>query len=179
MTRLPQHSVESGTSLRGLHVDDHAPAITTTSPQSDSIEIERTPANGGKSHKSIFRDTPAQDPAVGATIETALELNSIDAVSRINPNEARTQVSEIDPGSELAWPNGPNLASSLLSFVMPRLRHSDVLRPEKHGLLLARLADALSASPEDSQSREGIGIVQQELRRLVLLRQNHNGLIKG
>ncbi|WP_407175526.1 hypothetical protein [Bradyrhizobium sp. STM 3562] len=116
---------------------------------------------------------------VDATIETALELSSIDAVSRINLDEARAPPGQIEPGSELAWLNGPNLAHSLLSFVTPRLRHSHVLRPEQHGLLLERLVDTLSAAPEDLAAREGAALLQLELQQLILFRQSHNGLIKG
>ncbi|OKO79012.1 MULTISPECIES: hypothetical protein [unclassified Bradyrhizobium] len=178
MTRLPQRSVEPWASFRGPNVDNHTPTTTPTIPKAEGSEIERTHANGGKSH-TIFQDTDQQDVAVGATIETALELNSVHPVSRINVNEARTQIGEIKPGPEIACLNGPTLADNLLSFVTPRLRHSDVLRPEKQGVLLERLADALSAAPDGWASREDMEILQLELRRLILLRQNHNGLIKG
>ncbi|XIA67437.1 hypothetical protein ACFIOY_18360 [Bradyrhizobium sp. TZ2] len=156
----------------------HLP-FSRPSPQADGIEIEAEQANGGKRHTPTFRERPAQDLPVGATIEAAVGLDSIDPVSRINLNEARARIGEIEPSSEPARLNGPNLAGSLLSFVTPRLRHWDVLRADKHGLLLEPLADALSAAPEDFVPREGVGILQQELRRLILLRQNHNGLIKG
>ncbi|MGL3104819.1 hypothetical protein [Bradyrhizobium sp. BR 1432] len=176
MTRLPEHSLEPGASFQGLNVDDHPPAITPATARAKEPELERTHANGGKSF-AIFQDAPPQDLPVVSAIETALDLNSIDPVSRVNANEARGQIGEIKPGSELAWLNGPSLADNLLSFVTPRLCHSDVLRPEKQGILLERLADTLSA--ESSVSREDLAILQLELRRLILFRQNHNSLIKG
>ncbi|WP_439373191.1 hypothetical protein [Bradyrhizobium sp. DASA03120] len=178
MTRLPQHSVEPSASFQALDIHDHSPAPTPTTPEAKDIEFERTHANSGKS-PAIFDDTHPRDLSVGATIETTKELNSIESVSRINVNEARAQNGEIRPGSELTWLNGPNLAGNLLSFVTPRLRDSDALRPEKHGVLLERLTDSLSAAPEGSASREGVAILKLELQRLILLRQNHNGLIKG
>ncbi|MET4030986.1 MULTISPECIES: hypothetical protein [unclassified Bradyrhizobium] len=179
MTRLPRHSVELGTSFQRVDLGDHTPAAQPTISQADGIEIEAAQVDDGKRHAPSFRDRPSQDLPVGATIEPAVELDSVDPVSRVNFNMTRGQVGETAPCSELARLNGPNLAGNLLSFVTPRLRHWDVLRADKHGLLLQTLAVALSAAPEDSVSPEGIGVLQQELRRLVLLRQNQNGLIKG
>ncbi|WFU80662.1 hypothetical protein QA645_40610 [Bradyrhizobium sp. CIAT3101] len=178
MTRLPQQLVEPWASFQGANVDNQTPATTLTTPKAEASEIELSHANGGRSH-TILRDTDQQDVAVGATIETALQLNSVDPVSRTNVNQAGTRISEIEPGPEIACFNGPNLANNLLSFVAPRLRHSDVLRPEKQGVLLERLADTLSAAADGSVPREDIEILQLELGRLLLLQQNHNGLIKG
>ncbi len=179
MTRLPPNFVEPGTSFQGPHVDRHASAITPVNSRAKSIGIDRTRGNDDRSHTAISRHSDALDRLVDATIETALELSSIDAVSRINLDEARAPPGQIEPGSELAWLNGPNLAHSLLSFVTPRLRHSHVLRPEQHGLLLERLVDTLSAAPEDLAAREGAALLQLELQQLILFRQSHNGLIKG
>ncbi|SFQ08579.1 hypothetical protein SAMN05216330_11539 [Bradyrhizobium sp. Ghvi] len=179
MTRLPPNLVEPGTSFQGPHVDHHASAITPANSRAKSIGLDRTRGNDDKSHTSISRHNDVLDRLVDATIESALELSSIAAVSRINFDAARAAPRQIEPGSELAWLNEPNLAHSLLSFVTPRLRHAHVLRPEQHGLLLERLADTLSAAPEDLVPREGTALLQLELQRLILLRQSHNGLIKG
>ncbi|WP_025038808.1 hypothetical protein [Bradyrhizobium sp. DOA9] len=178
MTRLPPNPVMPGTSFQEPNVDHHASAITPVSSRGKSIGIDRTRGNDNKSHTSISRHSDVLDPLVDATIESALKLSSIDAVSRVNLDEARAPPGQIEPGSELAWLNEPNLVHSLLTFVTPRLRHS-VLRPEQHGLLLERLADTLSAAPDDLVSREGAALLQLELQRLILLRQSHNGLIKG
>ncbi|MBB4370639.1 hypothetical protein GGD63_003434 [Bradyrhizobium sp. cir1] len=179
MTRLPPNPVEPGTSFQEPNVDHHASAITPVNSRAKSIWIDRTRGNDPKSHTSLSRHSDVPDRLVDATIKSALELSSIDAVSRINLDEARAPPGQIEPSSELAWLNEPNLAHSLLSFVTPRLRHSHVLRPEQHGLLLERLADTLSAAPEDLVPREGAALLQLELQRLILLRQSHNGLIKG
>ncbi|MGV7213420.1 hypothetical protein [Bradyrhizobium sp. UFLA05-112] len=178
MTRLSQHSVAPGASFQGLTVDDHLPAASPTIRQAKGTELKGTHANSGQSYKT-FQDSPPQVRLVDATVETALELHSIDRVSRINVNEAQVQSGEIKSGSELAWLTGPSLAENLLSFVTPRLRDTGVLRPEKHSLLVQGLADALSTVPEAPMAREGIAILQMELRHLILLRQNKNGLIEG
>ncbi|SFJ63364.1 hypothetical protein SAMN05216525_13051 [Bradyrhizobium sp. Gha] len=180
MTRLPPNPLEPGTSFQEPNVDHHASDNTPANSRAKSIWIDRTRGNDNKSHTSNSHHSHVLDLLVDTTIESALELSSIDAVSRINLDEARAPPGQVEPGSELAWLNQPNLAHSLLSFVTPRLRHSHVLRPEQHGLLLERLADTLSAAPPtDLASREGAALLQLELQRLILLRQSHNGLIKG
>ncbi|WP_141342526.1 hypothetical protein [Bradyrhizobium sp. USDA 3458] len=178
MTRLPQRSVELGTAFQGIN-NEHAPVVAPATPQASGIGIDKVHGKGGNAHTSVIQDRAAQERLAGNTIDNALELKSIDPISRINPTEATEHADKIGTNSELAWLNGPNLADSLLSFVTPRLRHSHVVRPEQHGLLLERLADALSAAPEGSVAREGAALLRLELRRLILLRQNHNGLIQG
>ncbi|MVT70981.1 hypothetical protein GPL21_38720 [Bradyrhizobium pachyrhizi] len=179
MTSLPPNAVEPGTSFQGPNVDNHASAITPDNSRAKSIGVDRTGGNDDKSHSAISRHDDAPDRLVEATIDSALELGSINAISRVNLDEARAQPGQIEPGSELAWLNGPNLAHSLLSFVTPRLRHSHVLRPDQQAPLLERLANTLSGAPEDLLAREGAALLQLELQRLILLRQSHNGLIKG
>ncbi|MCC8953874.1 hypothetical protein H8B02_10525 [Bradyrhizobium sp. Pear77] len=179
MTRLPQHSIEPGTSFQAPNVDDHGPSITPLIPRAKSLEIGNTDAHGGTSRSPVFQDSLARDLPAEAAIESELALDPIDPVSRINPSSTPAQLGEVARSAELACLNGPTLAGNLIAFVTPRLRHSDVLRPEKHGPLLERLVDALSNAAEGAASREGIALLQLELRRLILLRQNHNGLIKG
>lgn len=178
MTRLPQHSVAPGASFQRITVDDHLPAASPRIAEAPATEIKGRHANSGQNY-TTSQDSPLQDRLVDATAEIALELHSIDRVSRINVNEAQVGSSAIKPGSELAWLSGPTLAQNLLSFVTPRLRDSDVLRPETQGILLERLAHALSTVPEAPVPREGLAILQMELRQLTLIRQNKNGLIKG
>ncbi|MBB4382592.1 hypothetical protein [Bradyrhizobium sp. SBR1B] len=177
MTRLPPNPVKPGTPFQEPNVDHHATSMTQVNSRAKSIGIDRTRGNDN-SHPSISRHSDVPDRLVDATVESTLQLSSIDAVSSIKLDEAGA-LPRSDPGSELAWSNELNLANSLLSFVTPRLRHSHVLRPEQHGLLLERLADKLSASAEDLVSREGAALLRLELQRLILLRQSHNGLIKG
>ncbi|WGR93569.1 hypothetical protein MTX26_28215 [Bradyrhizobium sp. ISRA443] len=179
MTRLPNHSIEPGASFRPPNVDDHGPSITPLIPRAKSLEIANTDGNGGTSRSSAFGDSYTRELPAEATIESELALDPIDPVSRINPSGTPAQLGEVARSAELTCLNGPTLAGNLLAFVTPRLRHCDVLRPEKHGPLLERLADALSNAPQDAASREGIAVLQLELRRLILLRQNNNGLIKG
>ena len=116
---------------------------------------------------------------IDAASEAALEVKSIDAISRVSLFESGAGANEMEPRAVLAWLYGPNLSNGLLSFVVPRLRHPDVLRPDKHGVLLERLTQTLEAAPDDKMARECLAILQQELRRLLLLRQNQNSLIKG
>ncbi|MFH0301646.1 hypothetical protein AAFX91_31430 [Bradyrhizobium sp. 31Argb] len=175
MTKLPQHPVGFGTSSQRLNTQDHEPANKPALPQVHHLEIDRTDGGGENRHGSIWPDTEAPD----LSIEASLEVDDIDAVSRVSLNERRVPIAEIDPRAALASLYGRNLATGLLSFVTPRLRDPDVLRAEKHGVLLERLADRLWAGAENSVAREGIDALQQELRRLILLRQNQNSLIKG
>ncbi|WOH52875.1 MULTISPECIES: hypothetical protein [Bradyrhizobium] len=175
MTKLPQHPVGLGTSSQRLNTHDHEPANKPALPQVHNLGIHGTDGGGEKRHGSVWPDTEAPD----LPIEAALEVNDINAVSRVSLNERRVRIAEIDPRAALASLYGRNLATGLLSFVTPRLRDPDVLRAEKHGVLLERLADRLCAEPEASAAREGTEALQQELRRLILLRQNQNSLIGG
>ncbi|VIO69210.1 hypothetical protein [Bradyrhizobium ivorense] len=178
MTRLPQRSVEPGIAFQGINNEHHAPVIDPATPRASSIGIDKVHGNG-KGHTSVVQQRETQERLAASTIDNALELKSIDPISRINPTDATEHAGRIETSSELAWLKGANLAHSLLSFVTPRLRHSHVVRPEQHGLLLERLADALSAAPEGSVAGEGAALLRLELRRLILLRQNHNSLIQG
>ncbi|WFU14799.1 hypothetical protein [Bradyrhizobium sp. CB3481] len=175
MTKLPQHPVGVGTSSQRLNTHDHEPTNKPALPQVHNLEIDGTDGGREKWYGSIWPDTETPD----LPIEAALEVNDVDAVSRVSLNEGRVRIAEIDPRAALASFYGRNLATGLLSFVTPRLRDPDVLRAEKHGVLLERLADRLWAGPEDPVAREGIDALRQELRRLILLRQNQNSLIKG
>ncbi|MCC8938841.1 hypothetical protein H8A97_28030 [Bradyrhizobium sp. Arg62] len=178
MARLPQHPVGPGTLSQGLNAGDHAPNIGPTTPKAANIEVEVARQDGGTKRAS-WRDAPAHDLPIDGATEAALEVNSIDAVSRVTFFDRSVEANEIDPRAALASLYGQNLSHGLLSFVVPRLRHPDVLRADKHGALLERLTQTLEAAPDDKTAREGLAILQQELRRLVLLRQNQNSLIKG
>ncbi|MTV18298.1 MULTISPECIES: hypothetical protein [Bradyrhizobium] len=177
MTRLPQRSVEPGTFQR-INNEHHAPVIAPATPQASSIGIDKVYGNG-KGYTSVVQQPEAQERLAASTIDDALALKSIDPISRINPTDATEHAGKSETSAELTWLKGPNLAHSLLSFVTPRLRHSHVVRPEQHVLLLERLADALSAAPEGSVAADGAALLRLELRRLILLRQNHNSLVPG
>ncbi|WP_342724028.1 hypothetical protein AAFG07_33825 [Bradyrhizobium sp. B097] len=178
MTRLPQRSVEPGTAFQGINNEHHAPVIAPATPQASSIGIDKVHGNG-KGHTSVVQQREAQERLAASTIDNALELKSIDPISRINPTDATEHAGKIETSSALTWLTGPNLAHSLLSFVLPRLRHPDVLRADMHGALLERLTQTLEATPDDKTACECLAILQQELRQLLLLRQNQNSLIKG
>ncbi|WP_375779014.1 hypothetical protein ACE103_08185 [Bradyrhizobium sp. ma5] len=178
MARLPQHPVGPGTSSQGFNVGEHAPVVRPTNLQTNKIEVGGTQADGATKRAS-WRDTPAQDLPIDAATEATLEVNSIDALSRVTLFERGAGANEIDPHALLASLYGHNLSHGLLSFVIPRLRHPDVLRADKHGALLERLTQTLEATPNDKTACECLAILQQELQRLLLLRQNQNSLIKG
>ncbi|MDA9489656.1 hypothetical protein [Bradyrhizobium sp. CCBAU 11361] len=177
MARLPQHAVGPGTPLQGLDAGQNAPAIGSSSSQAD-MEVGVAHADGGTKRAS-WRDAPAQHLPIEGASEAALEVNSINAVSGVALFEMGAGANEIDPRVVLASLYGSNLSHGLLSFVIPRLRHPDVLRADKHGVLLERLTQTLEATPDDKTARECLAILQQELRRLLLLRQNQNSIIKG
>lgn len=112
-------------------------------------------------------------------IETKLEVNALDAVPAVGLNAMQPHL-EMAPRAALASsPYGSNLAHGLLSFVTPHLAHPDVLSAGQHDVLLERLTRTLSAAPEDLIFHGGIAILNDELRPLILLRQNRNSLIKG
>lgn len=134
---------------------------------------------GDKGRASAWRETDAQALPLDLAIEAALASKDVDAVTRISLNEMRASIAEADPRAMLASLYNRNLAQGLLSFVMPRLRHPEVLRAENHDALLERLADIFSARAENSAARAGVFALQQELRRLNLLRRNRNSLIEG
>ncbi|OAF03742.1 hypothetical protein AYJ54_24670 [Bradyrhizobium centrolobii] len=179
MTKMPQHAVGPGTSLHRFDIDDSVPAIEPSVRRVNNMEVDGAHANGGKTKASTWWDTHTQDLRDGAAIEAVPEVPRIEAVTRVGLNETRAGTNEIDR-AQLASPlYGDNLARGLLSFVTPHLRHPEVLCAEKHGVLLERLADVLSAATEGTVAREGIVVLQQELGWLIQLRQNRNSLIKG
>ncbi|WOH64333.1 hypothetical protein [Bradyrhizobium sp. BWA-3-5] len=178
MTRLPQHPVGLGTSSQGLDVGEHSPVIGPNTPKAKNMGPRGVHADGATKQAS-WRDEPAQNLPIDPAREAALEVNSIDAVSRVTRFERGDGANEFDPRAVLAALYGHNLSHGLLSFVIPRLRHPDVLRADRHCALLERLTQTLEATPDDNTACECLAILQQELRRLLLLRHNQNSLIKG
>ncbi|WP_439396932.1 hypothetical protein ACRQ5Q_08040 [Bradyrhizobium sp. PMVTL-01] len=178
MARLPQQSVGLGTSSQGLDAGQHAAAIGSPPSQGDKLEVGGARSDSGTKRAS-WRDAISHDLPIDGTNEAALEVHSVRAVSRVTLFEGEAEANETDQRAALASLYGPNLSRGLLSFVVPRLRHPDVLRADKHGPLLERLTRTLEASPEDKTARECLAILQQERQRLLMLRQNQNSLIKG
>ncbi|WP_128916287.1 hypothetical protein [Bradyrhizobium nanningense] len=178
MARLPQHPVGPGTSSPGLDAAHHAPITGSPASQSDRLEVGQVHADGGTKRAS-WRDAASHDLPIDRANEAALEVNSVGAISRVALFESEAGANEVDPRTITASLYGPSLSRGLLSFVVPRLRHPDVLRGDKHGVLLERLTRTLEATPDDKTAREGLAILQQELQWLLMLRQNQNSLIKG
>ncbi|MGY3622255.1 hypothetical protein [Bradyrhizobium sp. USDA 10063] len=178
MAILPRRPDGARISSQSLDIDDRAPVIGPAIRQASGMELDGARTNGDKKDASIWRKTDTQALPPDVVIEV-VKANDIDAVTRVSLDKMRTRPDEIDPGAALGWLYSCNLANGLLSFVTPRLRHPHELLAEKHAVVLERLADALSGAPEDSVRREGIVVLQQELRRLILLRQNRNSLVKG
>lgn len=178
MARLPQSPVGSGTSSQGFDAGEHVPVTAPSIPKADHIEVAGAHAGGGTKQAS-WRDAPAQDPTIDPSSGAALEVGSINAISRVTLFEEPAGANEIDPRAVLASLYGHNLSHGLLSFVIPRLRHPDVLRADRHGALLERLTRTLEAAPDDKTAGECLAILRQELQRFLLLRQNQNSLIKG
>ncbi|WP_027535578.1 hypothetical protein [Bradyrhizobium sp. WSM3983] len=178
MAKVPREAVGIAISSQSPNIDDDARAIEPANSRATDLEVDGTHGDGGKNDASIWPTHP-QDMPVQAVIGAVLEVNDINAVSRVSLDAERPRIDDIDPRAAFVSFYGGNLAHDLLSFVTPRIRHPDVLRAGTHAVLLERLAVTLSAAPEASAAREAIDILQQELRRLVLLRQTQNSLIKG
>lgn len=180
MVKLPRRPVRTDSSPSRPSLDDHTPHSDTAVTHGDGTQVGGVRAGGGDKGRALaWRQADAQDLPLDLAIEAVLAADNVDAVTRVNLNEMRASIAEVDPRVMLASLYGRNLAQGLLSFVMPRLRHPEVLRAENHDALLERLANTFSASTEDSVVREGVFVLQQELRRLALLRQNRNSLIEG
>lgn len=180
MVKLPRRPIRSDSSPSRPDLDDHTPRSDTAISQGDGTRVGGVRAGGGDKGRALaWRETDAQDLPLDLAIEAVLAAENVDAVTRVSLNEMRASIAEVDPRAMLASLYGRNLAHGLLSFVMPRLRHPEVLRAENHDALLERLAGSFSAKSEDSVMREGVFVLQQELRRLTLLRQNRNSLIEG
>lgn len=113
-----------------------------------------------------------------AAIERALNAPSVDGVTRVQLTEMQGALSD-GRGTSAHGGGGPeNLTDALMTFVMPRLRHPEVLNAERHRALLERLAESLSGGG-DNVVTEGAFTVRRELKRLALLRQNRNSLVEG
>lgn len=114
-----------------------------------------------------------------AAIERALTAPSVDAVTRVNLTEIQGALSSGRGGVPVGADGPDTLRDALMTFVMPRLRHPEVLHAERHRSLLERLADGLASRHDDNVVREGTLEVHRELRRLALLRQQRNSLVEG
>ncbi|WID99714.1 hypothetical protein QO058_30445 (plasmid) [Bosea vestrisii] len=178
MVKLPRRPIRTDSPPRqGL--EDHTPRSDTLPSSGEGSRVNGVRPGGGDRGRSQLREADPQEMPLDLAIEAALAAQDVDAVTRVHLDEMRASLAQLDPRAALASLYGRNLAAGLLSFVMPRLRHPDVLLAEKHNALLEHLAGTFSAASEDSVVREGVFVIQQELRRLALLRQHRNSLIEG
>lgn len=177
MVKLPSHPVGPGTSPQRFNIDDRESTIEPSIRQAIDRQINGAHSHGDKKPASIGRETHTRD--LPLAINGVPEVGGVDAITRVSPNEFRARINVVNPRAELVPLDGHNLAQEQLSFVTPRLRYPDVLRAEKHCVLLQGLVDTLAAAPEDLVSRDGVAVLKDELRRLILLRQNRNSLIEG
>lgn len=175
--KLPRRPIRTDSpSRQGL--DDHTPQSDTLPTSGEGARVNGVRPGGGDRGRSQIREADAQEMPLDLAIEAALSAQDVDAVTRIHLDEMRASLAQLDPRAALASLYGRNLAAGLLSFVMPRLRHPEVLLAENHNALLEHLAGTFSSS-DDTVVREGVFVIQQELKRLALLRQHRNSLIEG
>lgn len=114
-----------------------------------------------------------------AAIDATLAASDIDPVTRARLDEARGAIDTMGQRRLRGGFEGQNLAEALFRFVMPSLRHPDVLRVERHRAILEHLALALERRPLDTAMCEGAIAIDHELNALALLRQGRNSLIEG
>lgn len=129
-------------------------------------------------------DLPGGHPAgqeveLDAAIESMLAAGGVDPVTRVRLSEARRAIADAAREQDPDGFEGASLSKALFRFVMPRLRHPEVLRAERHRALLEGLADGLAQTDDDGIVREGALVIHRELRRLALLRTGRNALVEG
>ncbi|MBY3517396.1 hypothetical protein HFN76_35680 [Rhizobium laguerreae] len=173
----PSYPIWCGTTSHRFNIDDREPTAEPAIEQVINKQIGGAHLYGDKKHASIGRETHTRDLRIATS--GVPEVGSIYAVARVSPYEMRVRINVVNPRWELASLSGHNLTHEQLSFVTPGLRYPDVLRTEKHDVLLQGLAGTLSATPEDLVSCDGIAVLTDELWRLILLRQSQTSLIQG
>lgn len=114
-----------------------------------------------------------------AAIDAALATSDVDPVTRAHLDGARGAIGAVEQRRRLEGFQGESLAEALFRFVMPRLRHPEVLHAERHRAILEQLAWQLVRSPADRVKREGAIAIDRELHRLAILRHGRNSIIEG
>ena len=132
----------------------------------------------GRSRSPERTSSEAQGIPVGAAIEATLAAPGVDPVTRVHLDAARGSLAarQTDGAESL---DARTLSDALFAFVMPRLKHPEVLGVERQLVVLEQLADELEAPDCDTVVREGALVVHRELRRLNLLRQHCSHLVEG
>lgn len=122
---------------------------------------------------------PSPGIRLDAAIEQALSSPVVDGVTRVSLKELQGALTrgEREPGEDIGEPE--SLRSKLISFVMPRLRHPEVLQAERHRSLLEKLVASLETAPDRNVVGDAALELRRELRRLELLRQQRNSLVEG
>ncbi|MCJ2013120.1 hypothetical protein [Methylobacterium sp. J-076] len=121
---------------------------------------------------------PGEDVPFDAAVDAVLAAGGIDAVTRLSLSEAQRAVAGGGAEQGAEGLEGANLSHTLFRFVMPRLRHPEVLRAERHRTLLEGLADGLAGQPDDGIALAGARVIHRELHRLALLRTARNALVQ-
>ncbi|WBL81370.1 hypothetical protein I3J27_13430 [Bradyrhizobium xenonodulans] len=114
-----------------------------------------------------------------AAIDAVLAASDVDPVTRAHLDDARGAIGTAAQHQELRGFQGENLAEALFRFVMPRLRHPDVLHAERRRATLELLSQDLDRVPADRILGEGATAIHRELQGLAMLRQGRNSLIEG
>lgn len=142
------------------------------------LTVARVDTEGRSStgHRAGLLDEGVQ---LDAAIDAALATPDIDPVTRVNLDEASVAIRSVEARRQFEGFAGETLADALFRFVMPRLRHPEVLHAERHRAILEQLAHDLSRLPSDGVVREGAVAVHRELRKLAILRQGRNSIIEG
>ncbi|WOH80251.1 hypothetical protein RX327_31230 [Bradyrhizobium sp. BEA-2-5] len=170
MSKLSRHDIRPVT-ISQRRDEDRAPLIDVS-----KTKIDGTPPDDENQQASIWRELNASHLPLDMTIDALSEAKDIDAVGRVSLSKMRFRGNVIE---ELTPFHGGDIAHDLFAFVTPRLRHPDMLRAERYGVLLERLTLKLSAVPAELIAREGLLVLQQGLQWLTLLRQNRNSLIEA
>jgi hypothetical protein len=131
---------------------------------------------GASGHAAAAADEGIE---LDAAIDATLAASDVDPVTRARLGEARGAIGAVEHRRGLEGFQGQNLAEALFRFVMPRLRHPDVLHAERHRAILEHLSFELDRLPADKTLHEGAVAIHRELRGLSLLRQGRNSLIEG
>ena len=128
-------------------------------------------------------ENPASSPGEAVPFDEAIEAmlaaGGVDPVTRIRLSEARRAIAEAAAERRADGLEGASLTHTLFQFVMPRLRHPEVLRTDRHRTLLEGLADGLAQRADDGIACAGAQVIHRELHHLTLLRTARNGLVQG
>ncbi|WP_050735083.1 hypothetical protein [Methylobacterium sp. ARG-1] len=182
MARLP--SRPSVTARQAPPSEVEVPRRVGGAAEGESRSAAYSPGAGtraGQAGPHGDRRVPSPEEEVGldAAIDAMLVAGGVDAITRVRLSEARRAIVETGAERDPDGFDGANLSRALFRFVMPRLRHPDVLRADRHRALLEGLADGLAGTPDDGIAQAGALVIHRELRRLALLRTARNALVEG